>query len=642
MVNVHELWACYVERHVHGGITPDGEACGRSGKVKKNGVLALNNKQLFPFERNRYYVGKLLTSADFQAEQTYAGNKRRFLNEMLFGQGIVCGLGVYALDDVSLMIESGVALDSWGRELVLDNSIVRKLSTIEGFESLESDRACLCLRYQEKPEQPVYTVNRRDQEEYEMNRLREGVSLMLLDADKTAMPVPPENEFFSRISLFQNEDYAVELSIPAFIPCGSRVRMTVTVTKLSEQTLPFSMECTLQTPALAAEDGSHETKISVMDATPVLGEQIVRHVWLTAQQRPAPDSVVIAEPGRVDIRLSGQRVQISEKMTARAVIEPSDAESIIERELARVSLEAREMAAGEDYICLAELKLQRTQNNCMIESVRENGVKQYVRTNVDETQRRLLRTCYGDKNEMPQIQAVPVAAAQNEVSLKTPREPQFATGLCEIPLNREARPGSVFYSDEIMHGLGKGDVFVSLGFEYLSEDPKTNQMARSIIYGNTELFADEQTPVPQAELAVKVMSDRGSFMVAARMLETTSNALLVLRWMAYKIPAAGDKLENDVKGKRIAAMPPTIVMGTRDSRYFNVRFHNMEPCTLTYTLTEKGSGEITTDGVYTAPAREGVYEIRIACTDDPMISTYAYAVVKKNNEDEPEEAAPET
>ena len=164
----------------------------------------------------------------------------------------------------------------------------------------------------------------------------------------------------------RNEDYTVELSIPAFIPCGSRVRMTVTVTKLSAAAIPFSMECTLQSPALAAQDGSHETKINIADATPVQGERIVRHVWLTAQQRPAPDSVIIAEPGRVDIRLAGQRVQVMEKMSARAVIEQTDAESIIERELARVSLETRAMAAGEDYIRLAELKLQRTQNNCCL------------------------------------------------------------------------------------------------------------------------------------------------------------------------------------------------------------------------------------------------------------------------------------
>lgn len=611
---------------------------GRLRQSNENGVLSLNNKQFFPFERNRYYVGKLLTSADFQAEQTYMGNKRRFLNEMLFGEGVVCGLGVYALDDVSLMIESGVALDSMGRELVLDHSVVRKLSAIDGFGSLESDCVSLCLRYEEKPEQPVYTVNRRDQEAYEMNRLREGVTFLLLDADKTALPAQPENEFFSRMQLYTDADYAVELSIPAFIPCGSRVRMTVTVTKRSERTLPFSMECVLQSPALTAEDGSHETKITVVDAALAEGEQIVRQVWLTAQQRPAQDSVIIAEPGGVDIRLAGQRVQISEKMTARAVIEQTDAEAIIERELGRVSLESREMAAGDTYIRLAELKLQRTQNNCIIESVQENGVKQYVRTNVGETQRRLLRAYYGSQHTAPVMVHAAEPDAQAEHTPSVPRDPLFATGLCEIPLNREAKPGRVFYSDEIMHGLGKGDVFVSLGFEYLSEDPKTNQMSRSIIYGNTDLFADEQAPVPKAELAVKVMSDRGSFMVAAKMLEETANALLMLRWMAYKIPAAGDKLESDLKGKRIAAMPPTIVMGTRDSRYFNVRFHNMEPCTLTYTLTEKGSGEITTDGVYTAPAREGVYEIRIACTDDPLISTYAYAVVKKNNEPEDEQS----
>lgn len=618
------------------GNTPGGDAVSLNGK--ENGVLVLNNKQLFPFERNRYYVGKLLTSADFQAEQAYAGNKRRFLNEMLFGEGVVCGLGVYALDDVSLMVESGVALDSMGRELVLDSSIVRKLSTIEGFDELESDCVSLCLRYDEKAVQPVYAANRRDQEEYEMNRLREGVSLLLVDAEKTIVPEAPENEFFSRVMLYEDADYGVELRIPAYIPCGSRVRMTVEITKRSARVLPISMECILQSPALSGEDGSHESKIAISDTALRPGEQIVRSIWLTAQQRPALDSVIIAEPGSMDIRLDGQRVQVSEKITARAVIEQNDMESIIERELGRVSLETREMIADASYIRLAELTLQRTQNNCMIESVRENGVKQYVRTNAGEAQRRLLRTYYGDQNGAALVIHAAEPSTKDDVKPLQQREPLFATGLCEIPLGRQVRSGTVCYSDEIMHGLGKGDVHVSLGFEYLTDDPKTNQAARNVIYGNAALFPTEQVSIPRAELAVKVMSDRGSFMVAARLLEETPNAMLMLRWMAHKIPAAGDKLESDNKSKRISAMPPTIVMGTRDSRFFNVRFHNMEPCTLTYTLTEKGSGEITPDGVYTAPSREGVYEIRIACTDDPLISTYAYAVVKKNNEAEAEAA----
>ena len=115
----------------------------------------MGNNQKLPFERNRYYVGKLLTSADFQAEQNYGNNKRSFLNEMMFGSGIVCGLGVFSLDDLSIMVDSGVALDGNGHEIAVESAVVRKLSAVEGFESLQTQCATLCLRYDEEAVHPV-------------------------------------------------------------------------------------------------------------------------------------------------------------------------------------------------------------------------------------------------------------------------------------------------------------------------------------------------------------------------------------------------------------------------------------------------------------------------------------------------------
>ncbi|MBP3198699.1 MAG: hypothetical protein J6N21_17080, partial [Butyrivibrio sp.] len=88
----------------------------------------MRNNQLLPFERNRYYTGKMLTSVDFEAEQTYMNNKRRFLNSMMYGSGVVCGLNVVSLDDLSLLVESGVAIDGSGREIVVESSVVKKLS----------------------------------------------------------------------------------------------------------------------------------------------------------------------------------------------------------------------------------------------------------------------------------------------------------------------------------------------------------------------------------------------------------------------------------------------------------------------------------------------------------------------------------
>lgn len=196
------------------------------------------------------------------------------------------------------------------------------------------------------------------------------------------------------------------------------------------------------------------------------------------------------------------------------------------------------------------------------------------------------------------------------------------------------------YSNEIVHGLGPGTVYVSVGVEYLAEDPKLNGVGRSTIYGNVALFPEEQTSAPAAELAVKVMNDRGSFVVAARLLEDSTQVLLPLRWVATVMPGGGEESKlQKLAGKSIAAVQSTVVMATRESHYFNVRFNNMEPCTLTYELTEKDSGTITSDGIYTAPGREGVFEIRIFCTEMPLITTYAYAVVKKRDvqqADEPE------
>ena len=71
------------------------------------------------------------------------------------------------------------------------------------------------------------------------------------------------------------------------------------------------------------------------------------------------------------------------------------------------------------------------------------------------------------------------------------------------------------------------------------------------------------------------------------------------------------------------------MVGTKESYFFQIKYNNMKPCSVSYEMTEPGSGEITSDGIYTAPAKEGVYEIKIYCPDKPLICTYAYAIVKK-------------
>ena len=111
----------------------------------------MNNANFFPFERNRYFYGKLLTVRDFEVEQRYHCTKRELLNRLVHGAGVVCGLGVTASDESTLMIESGMALDYQGREIVLPETLFRKLAMLEGQETLSGKKdAYLCLAYAEE------------------------------------------------------------------------------------------------------------------------------------------------------------------------------------------------------------------------------------------------------------------------------------------------------------------------------------------------------------------------------------------------------------------------------------------------------------------------------------------------------------
>jgi hypothetical protein len=70
------------------------------------------------FRRTRYFHGMLLDDKDFRGEQSYHAGKRRLLNRMLHGSGIVCGLQL-EVDGTTgrIQLDPGLALDCCGNEI---------------------------------------------------------------------------------------------------------------------------------------------------------------------------------------------------------------------------------------------------------------------------------------------------------------------------------------------------------------------------------------------------------------------------------------------------------------------------------------------------------------------------------------------
>ncbi len=614
-----------------------------SGKIPIYSVRkgkAMKNTKLYPFERNRYYSGKMLTSSDFQAEQTYFNNKRRFINNLMYGSGVVCGCGVFSLDDLSILVESGVAIDGMGREIVMESSVVKKLSAIEGFESLESNLACLCLRYKEDPVHTVYTMNQgtADQgKEYEYNRISEGYQLFLADAE-SCEEFAMEAEFLTSAVLYEGSDFVIRLVMPASVCRGRNVKLVVQVEKLSAESRKLTYHGTIQTPVFLTAQGGHEFDVDLEDISLSEGESLSRDYWLLTQDVDMVDTSILLKSGTARAYIDGQAEETLPACSMKVMITNSKPRELVNREIGRMSLEMRNMSGIRDYIRLANLRLVRTESAYIIEEVIEKDVKHYIAAPSQEMLRNEYLEYFDKDPEILRMDAAPAPKTGEPGRAGVEYQgPEVASGILEIPLGEAARRGDIRYSGEIMHGLGAGNVYVEIGYEYIADDPVMGSGTKNIIYGNPDLFGKDQKASINAETAVKVMNDRGSFIVAARLLENVDYLVLTYRWVAIKFPAGNDLgLAEDYSDKSISTDTPTVVMGTKESHYFHVQYHNMESCSVAYELTEPGSGEITSDGIYTAPAKEGVYEIRIYCIDMPVICTYAYAIVKKKGYEESE------
>jgi hypothetical protein len=84
------------------------------------GKTSIHGPGLRTPERNHYFYGKLLDAYHFDLETGYFNGKRRLLNRLVSGYGVLCGLDVQLADDKqSILVLPGVALDKRGQEIIV-------------------------------------------------------------------------------------------------------------------------------------------------------------------------------------------------------------------------------------------------------------------------------------------------------------------------------------------------------------------------------------------------------------------------------------------------------------------------------------------------------------------------------------------
>jgi hypothetical protein len=190
----------------------------------------------FIFERNNYYTGKLLTTDDFQLEQNYFIDKKRFVNSLVYCGGIISGLRVIQTSNNKVSISPGAAIDYAGREIIVDKTETRELKP-----EPENDKGCayLCVEFTEEFKADAHTLWELGANDKPYNRIREtycfsweynveGGELELRDR------ITGDNLFWNRQTIYSDDDVLITQSVPKYVQAQRPFEIKVDIFRRNE------------------------------------------------------------------------------------------------------------------------------------------------------------------------------------------------------------------------------------------------------------------------------------------------------------------------------------------------------------------------------------------------------------------------
>jgi hypothetical protein len=599
----------------------------------------MQNRNYFPFERNNYYFGKLLTAKDFESEQRYFNDKRRFVNRLTGGSGVVAGLGVVMADDTSVILQAGCALDASGREIVVPETRVVKLSTIEGYDTLTTSDACLSISYEEQPAGEVYAAMNEDAGTC-FNKVREGYKLKLVDESLVPGVNGPLDEFVTALNVYSDSEVTVTQYLPKYAVRDRDITVRAEIKKNGPGMDEYSFMYTLETPGFTAAGGESGVDVSMSGLKLMRGESAVLEYVLTPKAHIWGGGELTAAITGFILQKNGESFSLND--TLECVLKPAE-KDIASFYLNAYYQKAMDKALADSYdekLWIAKISLFRQKSSTIIDKVSPMPFSQYAYNAGQLMRLRELERFYPPAGRA-QIQTVSENSFQVRGGHAGPADSarQTACGVFDIGLGLNYNTKEPVFSEEIMHGLGKGPIYVEAGVEYISAEQSGGGDKSEILLGDIRLFASEGTRHEEERIynvstAVKVLPERGTFIVGVLPRAQSGLISLRIRWFATRMTEVSKQIRQAHEGEKyILINPDTVVVPPKGTARISPVFINMPTEACTFKLVEAEDGQIDNNGVYTAPAKEGVYEIRVETISDPSVYAHAFAIVTHKKKD---------
>ncbi len=578
----------------------------------------MKNTNFFPFERNNYYYGKLLSVDDFRLEQKYGNDKRRMMNRFLYGAGVVTGMNVVAVDDTSLLIENGLAIDDFGREIVIDEPVVRPLRMLEGFSDYEEDRNTgylyLCAAYEEEEAQAVHSIsNGGEKNGTAYNKIREGYRLFLTRNEPETTNLSSSSLFESSQTIYWGKGIRIRQVLPKFASGKDVTELRIEVENMGQQD-HFAFSYELDLVCLSYEGRSHMTVSFDERLFEKSGRYTYTYQLDTLGVKNTQGSICVI-PDSFKLRI-GQN-QIQEEAKGRLVIQIGNGsgKEKVQKSYYEKGMDQILKDSGNPDLYLAKITLLRAGDTVVIDEVEKMPFGQYIASP-------FLQDALWKMNSPQYTGQERMNGPENERVGNTKGEtcgPLIAEGVEIFSFGIGAAKGKRFFSREISHGLGMGETTIVLSLEG-EEDSET-------YFGAPGIFQED---VAQVELAAKADAQKGTFVIGLKMQATTSRDRLRIHWTAIR---DRKELIEEKKERRIFIRPNVLNLNIRESYYLEAVCSNMPDTSLIWQVKDHG-GTIDANGMYTAPNTAGVYEVTAVSAAYPEVKASIFVIVREKGADQ--------
>ncbi|MCR4780964.1 MAG: hypothetical protein K5876_07710 [Ruminiclostridium sp.] len=569
----------------------------------------MKNTQLYPFERNKYFYGKLLSVEDFNFEQKYMNDKRRLVNRLVHGIGVVCGLNVVRVDDVTISVESGLAFDTTGREIVVDMPVTKKLSMLNGYDTALSSGSnayvYLCLEYSEGDKGSAHNIV-PDSGKRDADRIKEGYNLYLTSSEPEDNLECADSLFEEAVTVFRSGSIHIRHVMPRFANPDGKFIFRVEIETFSKQFAAFSYDIQLVCLNSAA-DGSSVIKVNFDETLLDKTGRYTLDFELTAANVTNTEGTATPDPQT--FRLAYDKNPAEGTITGRSSVHITD-EDVYDAFVKNTydhSMDTELRNTVGQRLYLARIGLVNSVGSSIIDDIENVPFGQYVASNtlLSAIGRNTLRYGAGEH-------ALPAAGSAAVAQAAGGRNTEIASGICRINLNSGSLKNKVFYSEEIFHGLGLGSVTITLGAVTES----------GTIYGNPSVFRDEEAPY---EVAAKLDPSKGSFIIGVLTKSTTLQDYIDVKWTAFHDV---DEKVAEKSSMKITIKPNSLIIKPRETKYLEAVCSNMTNKTVRWSVSPSTGGEIDSNGMYSAPNTEGVYEVIAQSAVYPEVKASIMVVVR--------------